>query len=134
MMEFSKNLLAAMTEQGMNQKELAMATGLSRASISLYASGKGIPGRGNIKRLADALGVSEDYLRSEPDGADLPEASERKVTVEQCARILGKSEQFVRIALQRGTAPFGFAAMMPSGKWCYHISPKKLTEYMKGSE
>ena len=28
----------------------------------------------------------------------------KNVSVEQCARIIGKSEQFVRVALQMGTA------------------------------
>lgn len=52
-----------------------------------------------------------------------------KVTVKRAAEILGKSQQFVRIGLQRNILPFGIAMQMP-GKttYTYHISPKKLCD------
>ena len=50
--------------------------------------------------------------------------------VEQAAKMLGKSKQFVRVALQRGIAPFGFAVKVSGDKWSYHISPRKLNEYL----
>lgn len=49
--------------------------------------------------------------------------------VAECAKILGKSEQFVRIGLQRGILPFGYAVKM-SSKWTYHISESKVYEYL----
>lgn len=51
--------------------------------------------------------------------------------VKEAARLLGKSEQFVRIGLQRGILPFGYAVKM-SSKWCYHISEYKVREYLGG--
>lgn len=36
-----------------------------------------------------------------------------KVTVKRAAEILGKSQQFVRIGLQRNILPFGVAMQMP---------------------
>jgi len=51
------------------------------------------------------------------------------VSIKEAASRLGKSEQFVRIGLQRGLLPFGVAVKM-SSKWTYHISPKKLEEYI----
>lgn len=53
------------------------------------------------------------------------------VSVAEAAKILGKSEQFVRIGLQRQILPFGVAVQM-SSKWSYHISPKLLKEYVEG--
>lgn len=50
------------------------------------------------------------------------------ITVAEAAKILGKSEQFVRIGLQRNILPIGTAVKM-SSKWTYHISPKLLEEY-----
>ena len=50
--------------------------------------------------------------------------------VDQAAKMLGKSRQFVRVALQRGIAPFGFAVKLSGDKFSYHISPKKLAEYI----
>lgn len=52
-----------------------------------------------------------------------------KVTVRKAAELLGKSEQFVRIGLQKGSLPFGTAVKM-SGRWSYHISEKLLKEYI----
>lgn len=53
-----------------------------------------------------------------------------KVTVKRAAEILGKSQQFVRIGLQRKILPFGVAMQMP-GKttYIYHISPKQFCDY-----
>lgn len=51
------------------------------------------------------------------------------MTVKEAAKILGKSEQFVRIGLQRGILPFGYAVQM-SSKYTYHISEAKLYEYL----
>lgn len=49
--------------------------------------------------------------------------------VSECAKILGKSQQFVRIGLQRGILPFGTAVKM-SSKWTYHICDQKVYEYL----
>lgn len=49
--------------------------------------------------------------------------------VKEAAKLLGKSEQFVRIELQRGILQFGYAVKM-SSKWTYHISEHKVFEYL----
>lgn len=49
--------------------------------------------------------------------------------VKEAAKLLGKSEQFVRIGLQRGILPFGYAVKM-SSKWYYYISEHKVLEYL----
>ncbi len=51
-----------------------------------------------------------------------------RLTVAEAARRLGVSQQFVRIGLQRGILPFGYAVKM-SDRYTYHISRKKLNEY-----
>ena len=48
----------------------------------------------------------------------------------EAAKMLGKSEQFIRIGLQRGILPFGYVVKM-SSKWCYHISEYKVHEYLR---
>ena len=48
----------------------------------------------------------------------------------KAARRLGKSKQFIRIALQNGVAPFGFATKGSGDAYDYHISPKLLNEYI----
>lgn len=51
------------------------------------------------------------------------------IKVADAARLMGKSQQFVRVGLQRGLLPFGTAIKM-STMWTYHISPEKFCEYM----
>lgn len=49
------------------------------------------------------------------------------LTVARTAKLMKKSEQFVRIGLQRGILPFGYA-VKTSTKWNYYISPSKFSE------
>lgn len=51
------------------------------------------------------------------------------MTVKEAAEILGKSQQFIRVGLQKGILPFGSAVKM-STKWCYYISPARLDEFI----
>lgn len=53
-----------------------------------------------------------------------------KITVKEAAHILERSEQFVRIGLQRNLLPFGFA-MKRSGarKFDYFINPSQFAAY-----
>jgi hypothetical protein len=51
------------------------------------------------------------------------------VNVMECAKLLDKSPQFVRMGLQLGILPFGVAIKM-SSKWTYHISEAKVYEYL----
>ena len=43
--------------------------------------------------------------------------------------MMGMSEQFIRIGLQRGILPIGTAVQI-STRYTYHISPKLLAEYL----
>ena len=49
------------------------------------------------------------------------------MTVKQTADLMGVSPQFVRIGLQRGILPFGYAVKM-SGRYVYWISKEKFEE------
>lgn len=53
----------------------------------------------------------------------------KAISVKEAAKIMGKSEQFVRIGLQRGLLPFGQAIKM-SSIYTYYISPKLFEEYV----
>lgn len=55
----------------------------------------------------------------------------RNITVQKAAKLLKKSEMFVRIGLQRGLLPFGVAIKLDGKtKYSYHISPKLFEEYL----
>lgn len=51
-----------------------------------------------------------------------------RVKVTEAARILGVSNEYIRIGLQKGILPIGSAVKM-SSIWTYHISPKLLADY-----
>lgn len=53
------------------------------------------------------------------------------MTVNEVAKLLNKSPQFIRICLQRGLLHFGTATKMPnSSQWTYVIYPEKVKEYV----
>ena len=51
------------------------------------------------------------------------------MTVKEAAKLLQKSEQFIRVGLRHGILPFGYAVKM-SSRWTYHISDAKVYEYL----
>jgi len=132
-MSFARNLKAIMEEQNLNQKDLSDLTGIGKSSLSQYLSGKNIPHEQRIAEIAVALGVSTARLMVDikPIEIELPLIlNHQKISIEETSRRLGKSPQFVRMALQNGVAPFGFATKVSGNSFDYHISPKLLAEYI----
>ena len=52
-----------------------------------------------------------------------------RVSVKEAARIMGVSEQFIRIGMQRGKLPIGEAIQLSETRWTYYISPTLLEKY-----
>lgn len=53
------------------------------------------------------------------------------VPVKIAAKMMDKTEMFVRIGLRRQSLPFGVAVQgQQGGRWSYHISPGKFADYM----
>jgi transcriptional regulator with XRE-family HTH domain len=63
-MKFGEKIAKLKKQKKMSQIELAKVTGISRDAISKYERGDVIPSVEYAKRIADALGVSLDYLVS----------------------------------------------------------------------
>lgn len=129
MKTFAERLRYAMTEAGMNQIDLSRKTGASKASISQYLSGINTPCIDRMKALADATGVTFDFLLGYGEMPKEPAVSPKKITPRLAAKCMGKSEQFIRIGLQRGILPFGNAVPGP-GKWMYYINPERFRDYV----
>lgn len=53
--------------------------------------------------------------------------SSNRISVEQAAKFLGASPQFIRIGLQQGKLDFGMAVKM-SRYWTYVITKQKFEE------
>ena len=68
---FSGHLQQIRQSKGLSQGDLAKRTGLKPAAISHFETGQRKPSFDNLIKLADALGVSMDYLfgRDASDGS-----------------------------------------------------------------
>jgi transcriptional regulator with XRE-family HTH domain len=72
---FPERLKAARDLRGFNQDQLAERSGLQSSAISHFETGNRKPSFDNLRRLADALGVSTDYLlgrTGDPEGHAAP--------------------------------------------------------------
>lgn len=58
----------------------------------------------------------------------MAEPNTEKLTVQEAARLMGKSEMFIRIGLQRNILPFGYAVKTGKERWSYFISREKFRE------
>jgi transcriptional regulator with XRE-family HTH domain len=131
-MSFSEQLKKAMVERNITQAELSALTGIGKSSISQYISGKNEPKEIPLNKIAEALDCSVAFLNGETQCSDMtidPKGL-KNVPIDLAAKLLGKSRQFVRVSLQRGIAPFGFAVKLSGERFSYHISPKKLNDYI----
>lgn len=52
-----------------------------------------------------------------------------RLKVQTAAALMGVSLQFIRVGLQRGILPFGYAIKIGECQYTYYISPEKFTEY-----
>lgn len=131
-MSLANRLKQAMNENRINQVELAALIGKGKSSVSQYISGKNVPKDDVQQKIAEVLGCTVEWLNEDAD-AEEPDVF-KNVPVEVAAKRLGVCPQSVRVALRQGTAPYGYAWMTRT-KYHYHISLKKLDEYIgKGSD
>jgi transcriptional regulator with XRE-family HTH domain len=64
---FQQRLLAARKKRDMSQDGLAQKSGLKPAAISHFETGARKPSFDNLRKLADALNVTADYLLGRTD-------------------------------------------------------------------
>lgn len=60
--EFGSRLRKIRDDKGLSQSELAEKAGMQPSAISHFESGRRAPSFDNLKRLADALSLTVDYL------------------------------------------------------------------------
>ena len=60
--QIASRIINAMNRNGISQRQLADATGMTEVTISRYVKGKRIPSAEILGRIADVLGVTTDYL------------------------------------------------------------------------
>jgi len=51
-----------------------------------------------------------------------------RMSVAECAILMNVSEQFVRVGLQKGKLPFGYALQISANRFTYWISAKLFAQ------
>jgi DNA-binding XRE family transcriptional regulator len=127
---FNQLLKTRMEENGLTQTGLARATGINKASISGYFSGKHIPKPEQLEKIVAVLGCTlEEFNKTRPTKVGMGEAVKlKKITVAELAKRIGKAPQSVRCALVSGEAAYGRAYKKKNGKYGYEIYPAKVRE------
>ena len=138
---FNINLKNIMDQRGVTAAELSKITGIGKSNFSNWRHATSKPGVKTMQVLAEALDCTiEDLTGSTPEAQVIeaqtplsaPIVGIKNVSIEEAARRMGKSKQFVRVALQKGVAPFGFAIKVSGNKYSYNIPPARLERYLSG--
>lgn len=64
---FQKRLVAARNKRKLSQDDLAKISGLQPAAVSHFETGARKPSFNNLRRLADSLNITADYLLGRTD-------------------------------------------------------------------
>lgn len=107
----------AFAASGLTQAELARSSGIDRASISLYLSGRYCPKADKLMRLASALSVSPEWL-SGVESAPTETALPFPVMVDLAkdgTLISGSEIQLIPRAQLEGNAPEDFFVLQMKG-------------------
>lgn len=124
---YAKKLKEALDHAHMTQAQLAAKSGLTRASISQYMSGKHLPSPKAVNAIAAALEVPELYFTEETE--QIHEIRERlpiRLTIKQAAKLMGVGAEMIRINLQNGKLPFGYAMKGRGERFTYSINTKQF--------
>lgn len=125
---FAERLKYAMEQANINQATLSTRINVPKSAISQYLSGKNMPSVERIKILAQATGVTFDFLMNDNNAVETLFIN--KISVKEAARCMRKSDQFIRVGLQRGIFPFGVAVPGIGRCWNYYINPVKFRDYV----
>lgn len=131
MSALSNKIRETMAQLDMTQKDLAKKCALPKSTVSMYLSGKATPSNIRLVELANALGVSLEYLMQDDSGEEHSRQTVKlRIGVRDAAGCLGKGCQFVREGLKSGRLPFGGAVQNSEGRWTYYINPVKFRDYV----
>jgi transcriptional regulator with XRE-family HTH domain len=76
-MDFGERLRKTREDKGLSQQDLAERAGIQASAVSHFELGRRLPSFDNIRRLADALNVTADFLLGRTDVREVagPEAA-----------------------------------------------------------
>lgn len=103
MPDFASKINRLMTTRGLTQSELRDAIGrtVSHGTMSNWCSGRSLPRLDEAQKLAQALGVTVDFLADDsketPESPPLVEVNERDVELLKIAKLLGHDRAMGRL-------------------------------------
>lgn len=127
---FHKMLKDAMKNKCISQARLSEITGIGKSSLSQYMSGKNIPTDKRRREIAKALGMDEDYFENTTEFKikTVKKAVIPKLLPEEAAKLMGISHQTLRMGLQQGRFPWGYAIKTSENQWTYFINARSFAE------
>ena len=87
-MTFGEKVKAARLTLNLSQTELSEITGISERSLYTYEQLNTIPRKGNLQKIADALHVTEAYLRDD-DETDPGKSFEEEAFIREAEKTYG---------------------------------------------
>ena len=127
---FAKKLRDALNHANMTQAQLAAKSGLTKASISQY-----MPSQKAVSAIAAALDMPELYFTDEAE--QINETNKRlpiRLTTQQAAKLMGVGAEMIRINLQNGALPFGYAMKGSGDRYVYSINTRQFMKYVGVTE
>ena len=133
-MTFSEKLKKTMQELHLNQRQVCGMTGKSKGSVSQYLSGKQTPSEEAQRDMALSLGLVPDYFSEEHTEA---RAKQReaftdgripRLLPEEVSELMGIGKETVRLGLQQGVFPWGYAIKTSENRWVYFINAVRFAE------
>ena len=95
-MKLSEKIYYCRKKAGMSQETLAARIGVSRQAVSKWETGEAEPELGKLRLLAEAFGVTADWLLSEaepqpePTAEPIPEPPEHSSGIDRLPGVIGK--------------------------------------------
>jgi transcriptional regulator with XRE-family HTH domain len=132
-MTFSEKLKKAMQELNINQRQVCGMTGKSKGSVSQYLSGKQTPSEDVQRDIAVSLGLDPDYFSRDDENPSIPkivlqDGVIKRLLPEDAAKLMGVEKRTVRLGLQQGVFPWGYAIKTSETRWTYFINARRFAE------
>nr|DAP79982.1 MAG TPA: LAMBDA REPRESSOR (TRIPLE MUTANT)/DNA COMPLEX-DNA COMPLEX, DOUBLE HELIX, TRANSCRIPTION-DNA.1A [Caudoviricetes sp.] len=120
-----------MHELNINQAQVVGLIGKSKGSVSMYLSNQVVPPSKAQEEIALALGLAPDYFEQD-------EERERKliknagaistISVADVASLMHMGVSTIRLGLQQGVFPWGYAVKTSENRWSYFINAKRFAD------
>ncbi len=129
---FAEKVREGRSRLRISQKELGVRIGISTRAVAAYESGQSKPHSSRLIKLAEVLGVSEEYLRRD-EIEDPSYGLEQQPYVDEIRREYGeKAAREIRFLMERNAALFAGGAIPQEAKDAYFESV--MEAYLKCKE